>query len=229
MTDAQKLTDTEVFDAETYDRVMREAGEPELPPRKAAAIVARQRTEFEATIRRAEARQRGEIIWSTHTCAEHGYEGVPKCPWPDCPNGDNRDIFRTVKLEPRGSVFLDEAHWRIFIREFINISGGVWLWREVAYLPDPPTPLESVKAKFMAACSEWADLMISDSAKQVERGGARWDFGDIENWLPKIKYTSLPDGELVDQPEAQTKAMRAGYQLLQDSYDLIAATKEPHE
>lgn len=164
--------------------------------------------EFESMIARAEARTRGEIIWESHECAEHEYKDVPVCPWPDCPNGKNRDIYRTIKVRNLSSApvasgadpHLDEygiEAERIFIRDK---QSKEWLWREVAYLPDPP------KAKFMAECSEWADQLIASGANQA-----------LENVA--AGYLIPPSSNIV----------WLGIQLMQDSYNnTIATAKEPH-
>lgn len=98
---------------------------------------------LDATIARAEARERGEFIWESHTCAEHGYEGIPKCPWPDCPNGTSKNTYVTVRvfaLQPdTDSDFYSYDAERIFMRyRARRRSEGDpdrWICREVAYLP----------------------------------------------------------------------------------------------
>lgn len=76
--------------------------------------------------------------WGTHTCAEHSYEGIPKCPWPGCLNGTDRDIYRSLKLRtPKQGVVREpddveiEAE-RIFLRQ-CGPGRKSWIWREVKY------------------------------------------------------------------------------------------------
>jgi len=76
-----------------------------------------------------------EYDWGTHTCAEHDYSGIPKCPYPDCQNGSGRDIYRTIrmgKFDPENGIAKITAQ-----REFIRDRGESrrWIWREVVTLP----------------------------------------------------------------------------------------------
>lgn len=83
--------------------------------------------------------------------------------------------------------------------------------------------LIKARERFLAVCSEWADLLIEESRGQVlVRDGARWSL-DMD-WAPRIVYDSSPN-EPVDLPESQAKVWRAGYQLLIDSYDAFKAVK----
>lgn len=72
-------------------------------------------------------------------CEQHGYEGVPKCPYPNCVNSSGRDVFRTIKLahddggnllDADGNVRIESE--RIFVRD--RGANRSWVWREVAYL-----------------------------------------------------------------------------------------------
>lgn len=65
------------------------------------------------------------------------------------------------------------------------------------------------KVTFMDACSEWADLLIADSVRQVENGNERWKI-DPEKMIPE------------GFPPAQAKVWKAGYQLMLDSFDAVS-------
>lgn len=71
------------------------------------------------------------------------------------------------------------------------------------------------KAKFMAICEEWADLLIGESVIQKSRGGVRWQFAPEQ---------ALPVG--IDLPEAQRKVWLAGYQLMLDAWDAAPASED---
>lgn len=80
--------------------------------------------------------------------------------------------------------------------------------------------IEEAKAKFMAACSEWADLLIEDSVKQVERNGARWQF-DPSKMRPLYQWAD--DTAAQAMPDSQANVWRASYQLLLDAFDVAAS------
>jgi hypothetical protein len=68
--------------------------------------------------------------WPLKACAEHGYEGVPPCPVPDCQNGHDRHTYITYRVAAFNNydeiTFGDE---RIFLRERRR---GRFRWRELA-------------------------------------------------------------------------------------------------
>lgn len=80
---------------------------------------------------------------TVNRCEPHGYEGIPKCPFPDCVNGSGRDIFRTIKLKRNEDGNLLDAHDNYQIeaeRIFVRVRDGrhSWIWREVVYLEPAP-------------------------------------------------------------------------------------------
>lgn len=77
--------------------------------------------------------------------------------------------------------------------------------------------VEEAKSKFLEACSAWADLLIDDSVKQVERGGARWRFIPAE-MTPRFQWVG--DTEPQEMPASQANVWRASYQLLLDAFDV---------
>lgn len=79
--------------------------------------------------------------------------------------------------------------------------------------------IDEAKDHFMALCSEWADLLITEGATHVERGGPRWQFVDsFEEWIPQLVHGTMPD--------VQMKVWKGGYQLMLDAYDIhLSQTK----
>lgn len=104
-----------------------------------------------------------------------------------------------------------------------NDSNWNALWHSgCATRAEIATGLAEAKRRFLATCSDWADLLIEDSRKQVqERDGDRWQFVD---WHPRIVYDSSPNSP-VELPESQAKVWSAGYALLTESYDVFKAEK----
>lgn len=82
--------------------------------------------------------------------------------------------------------------------------------------------IAEAKAKFLAVCADWADVLIDDSVKHVQRGGERWVLENYVEWLPKIAYTGGDE----PLPEAQQKVWAAGYALMIDAYDAAKATEQ---
>jgi hypothetical protein len=70
------------------------------------------------------------------------------------------------------------------------------------------------KAKFIAVCEEWADLLIDESAAQKSKGGVRWQFTP-EQMMP-----------IIDLPRAQREVWLAAYQLMLDAWDAAPAPED---
>lgn len=72
--------------------------------------------------------------WRISFCAAHAYEGIPPCPWPDCPNSSGKDVYLTIhvgKVDPiTAEVSVMEE--RIFVRQHGPVRKS-WVWREVVY------------------------------------------------------------------------------------------------